>query len=128
MKCHTVIGVFGLLAAVATGANAPATAGSVLDITLRGAYFSEPATVQLTVAVEPNDANRTLKIEAESEGMYRSSEISLSGANEKRLHQMMLRNLPAGHYELRAEVRSSMGVRGVAKRELVVIGIDPPTP
>ena len=126
MKCHTVIGVFGLLGAFATGANAPATAASVVDITLKGAYFSEPATVQLTVAVEPNDANRTLRIEADSEGMFRSSEISLNGANEKRLHQIMLKGLRAGHYELRAEVRSSTGVRGVVTRELVVIGIEPP--
>jgi hypothetical protein len=126
MKCHTVFGVFGVLTALATGANAPATAAGVLDITLKGAYFSEPATVQLTVAVEPNDANRTLRIEAESEGMFRSSEISLNGANEKRLHQIMLKNLRAGQYALRAEVRSSTGVRGVATRELVVIGIEPP--
>jgi hypothetical protein len=126
MKCHTVIGVFGLLVAVAAGANSTATAAGVLGITLKGAYFAEPATVQLTIAVEPNDANRTLRIEAESERMYRSSEMPLNGANEKRLHQIMFKNLPAGNYELRAEVRSSTAVRGVATRELVVIGIEPP--
>jgi hypothetical protein len=90
-----------------------------------GAYFSEPATVQLTVAVQPNGANRTLWIEADGEGMYRASEIQLNGANEKRLHQVMFRSLSAGHYSVRAEVRSSIGVRGVATREIVVIGQGP---
>ena len=123
MRCRTVIWVFGLLLVLAAGANAPGTAASVLDITLRGAYFSEPATVQFTVAVEPNDANRTLRIEAESEGLYRASEIPLSGANEKRLHQIMFKNLTAGHYSLRVQVRSSTGVRGMATRELVVTGV-----
>jgi hypothetical protein len=53
MRCRTVIWVFGLLLVLAAGANAPGTAASVLDITLKGAYFSEPATVRFTVAVEP---------------------------------------------------------------------------
>ena len=123
MRCRTVIWVFGLLLVLAAGANAPGTAASVLDITLKGAYFSEPATVRFTVAVEPNDANRTLRIEAESEGLYRASEIPLSGANEKRLHQIMLKNLTAGHYSLRVQVHSSTGVRGTATREIVVTGV-----
>ena len=122
MRCHTVIWVFSVLLVLA-GANAPGTAVSVLDIALKGAYFSEPATVRFTVAVEPNDANRTLRIEAESEGLYRASEIPLNGANEKRVHQIMFKNLTAGHYSLRAQLRSSTGVRGVATREIVVTGI-----
>ena len=78
--------------------------------------------MQLTVAVERNDANRTLWIEADGEGMYTASEITLNGANEKRLHQVMFKSLTAGHYSLRAQVRSSTGVRGVATREIEVIG------
>ena len=125
MRSRTVVWVFGLLLVLAAGANAPGTAAGVLDITMQGAYFSEPATVRFTVTVEPNDANRTLRIEADSEGLYRASEIPLSGANEKRLHQIMFKNLTAGDYSLRAEVRSSTGVRGVATRELVVLGVQP---
>jgi hypothetical protein len=54
--------------------------------------------------------------------MYRSSELTLSGAEEKRLHSVEFRNLPAGHYTLRAQVRSTSEVRGSAEQALVVTG------
>lgn len=84
--------------------------------------IAEPATVRFMVAVEQDKANRSLCIEAESGDLYRASEIALGGAGEKRLHQLMFKNLTAGHYTLKAEVRSSSGVRGMATREVVVTG------
>ena len=111
---------------IADGASARETSAGIVDIALRGAYFSAPASVQLAVRVEPNDANRTLWIEADGDRMYSASEIPLNGANEKRLHQVMFKSLVAGHYSLRAQVRSSTGVRGVATREIVVLGQGPP--
>ncbi len=123
MRCHAIVWVFGLMLVLTAGATTYGTAAGVVDITLRGAYFSEPATVQMTVAVEPNDANRTLWIEADGEGMYAASEITLNGANEKRLHQVIFKSLTAGHYSVRAHVRSSTGVRGMATREIEVIGL-----
>ena len=125
MTCRAVVSMFGLVLILASAASARGTAAGIVEITLRGAYFSEPATVQLTVAVEPNGANRTLWIEADGEGMYAASEIPLNGANEKRLHQVMFKSLVAGRYSVRAEVRSSTGVRGVATREIEVIGQGP---
>jgi hypothetical protein len=126
MRCRAIVWVFGLLFVLTAGARTPGTAASVVDIKLRGAYFSEPATVQMTVTVEPNDANRTLWIEADGEGMYTASEIQLNGANEKRLHQVMFKSLTAGHYSVRVQVRSSIGVRGIATREIEVIGTGAP--
>ena len=70
MKCRSIVWVFGLLLVLTAGARTPGTAASVVDIKLSGAYFSEPATLQMTVTVEPNDANRSLWIEADGEGMY----------------------------------------------------------
>ena len=121
MKCRGVVCV--LLSLLALGGTMPGSAAGVVDITLRRAYFSEPATVQLMVAVERNDANRTLWIEADGEGMYAASEIQLNGASEKRLHQVVFKSLVAGRYTVRAEVRSSSGVRGMAAREITVIGV-----
>jgi hypothetical protein len=125
MRCNAIVCVFGLLLVIVAGATMPGTAASVVDIKLSGAYFSEPATLRMTVTVEPDDANRTLWIEADGEGMYTASEIQLNGANEKRLHQVMFKSLSAGNYTLRAHVRSSTGVRGVATREIAVIGVGP---
>jgi len=100
----------------------PGSAADVVEILLHGTYFSEPATVRFVVAVEPHEANRVLWIEADSADLYRGSEIALSGKGEKRLHSMVFKNLTAGHYTVRAEVRSSSGVRGMATREVVVTG------
>ena len=97
-------------------------ASDVVEIRLRGRYFVEPATVQIIVAVEPDAANRTLRIEADSEQMFRASDVTLSGADEKRLHTVQFKNLPAGEYMLRAEVLSSDSVRGMAEQPLVVTG------
>jgi hypothetical protein len=105
------------------GSTTPGSASDVVEIVLNGTYFSEPATVRFMVAVEPHEANRVLWIEADSADLYRASEITLSGADEKRLHTLAFKNLTAGRYLLRAEVRSSSGVRGLATREVVVTGM-----
>jgi len=97
-------------------------AHDVVEIRLHGRYFIEPATVRILVAVEPDAENRALLIEADGDQMYRSSELTLTGANEKRLHSIEFRNLPAGYYTLRAQVRSSHDIRGSASQELVVTG------
>ncbi len=100
-----------------------ALAGDVVEIRLRGHYFAEPATVQITVAVEPDAANRILRIEADGDQFYRSTEVELSGDTDKRLHTIEFKNLPAGEYELRAEVFSKDKVRGMATQDLVVAGM-----
>jgi hypothetical protein len=97
-------------------------ARDVVEIRLHGRYFIEPATVRILVAVEPDAENRALRIEADGEQMYRSSELTLIGANDKRLHSIEFRNLPAGAYRLRAEVRSAHEIRGSATQDLFVTG------
>lgn len=122
MRRRPTAWILGVLFVLGAGLTTPGSAADVVEILLNGTYFSEPATVRFLVAVEPNGANRALWIEADSSDLYRGSEIALSGAREKRLHAMTFKNLTAGHYTLRAEVRSSSGVRGQAMREVVVTG------
>lgn len=123
MRRRAISWIFGFVFVVAAGSTMPGSAADVVEIRLHGTYFSEPATVRLTVAVEPHEANRVLWIEADSSDLYRGSEITLSGAAEKRLHTMVFKNLTAGYYTVRAQVRSSTGVRGLATREVVVTGM-----
>jgi hypothetical protein len=110
-------------ALVAAGVICGTVAASqdVVEIRIRGRYYPEPATVRVTVAVEPDQSNRTLVIEADGERLFRSSEVSLDGEKEQRIHTLELKNLPAGYYVVRAEVRSTEEVRGVAE-ELLVVG------
>ena len=97
-------------------------AGEVVTIRLRGHYFSEPATVRITVAVEPAENHRALVIEADGEHYFRSSAVMLSGETDKRLHSVEFKNLPAGTYILRAQIRASAEVLATATEDLVVTG------
>ena len=115
--------IIALTAALIGTAALHGIAGEIVEIRLRGHYFAAPATVQVTVAVEPDQANRVLRVEADGDRLYRSTEVELSGDTDKRLHTVEFKNLPAGAYELRAEVLSTDKVRGMASQELVVSGL-----
>jgi hypothetical protein len=93
-----------------------------VEIRLSGRYFSEPATVQLIVAVEPDAQNRTLRVEADGDNMFCSTEIQLAGDREQRLHTIRFKNLAAGEYTLRAQVLSNSSVRSQATQEIMVAG------
>jgi hypothetical protein len=118
MKCRALLLIAGLIATT----TLRGTAGELVEIRLNGHYFAAPATVDLVVAVEPNADNRVLRIEADGDQQYRSTELTLEGQSEKRLHTIEFKNLPAGTYELRAEVLNGKTVRGVAVQDLQVMG------
>jgi hypothetical protein len=107
-------------AIILIAAIAPAATQNVVEIHLRGRYFSDPATVRLTIAVEPDTHNRTLRVQADGDRLFRSSELPLQGDKEQRIHLVEFKNLPAGYYVLRAEVHSAEDVRGIAEQELIV--------
>ena len=112
-----------LTIALILGAGAAGDAREVVEIRLHGHYYSEPATVQITVAVEPAANHRALVIEADGESYFRSSALTLSGETDKRLHSVEFKNLPAGTYTLRAQVRSAEEVLATATQDLVVTGM-----
>ena len=97
-------------------------AKEIVEIRIRGHYWPAPATVPITIAVEPGANNRALIVEADSDDYYRSSSIELDGENEKRLHLVEFKSLPAGDYVVRAQVKSKSQVLGTAVNELVVTG------
>jgi hypothetical protein len=122
VKCRIpVISLLGILL-LSGAASTVGDANDIVEIRLRGRYYAEPATVQITVAVEPDAVNRALRVEADSERMFRSSEIVLAGAGEKRIHTLEFKNLPAGEYTLSAQVYSRSEMRAVATQQLTVSG------
>jgi hypothetical protein len=112
-----------LIGALVTALTTTGSAGQVVELRLRGYYYSAPATVFMTIAIEPDDQNTKLRVEADGDRFYRSAELALSGASEKRIHSIEFKNLPEGSYTLRAEVRSKSEVRGQATQEMTVMGI-----
>ena len=116
------IALISLTAILALSGATRGDARDVVEIRLHGRYFIEPATVRILIAVEPDAENRALLIEADGDQLYRSSELALTGATDKRLHSIEFRNLPAGAYTLRAQVKSSHDIRGSASQDLIVTG------
>jgi hypothetical protein len=97
------------------------SANEIVEMRLSGHYYSGPATVLITVSVEPDSRNRMLRLEADGDNLFRSTEQALSGASEQRVHTIEFKSLPSGHYTLRAQVLSGEEkVRGEAVQELVV--------
>jgi hypothetical protein len=118
---HIVRFVALILPLVALTGSVGSTKDNV-EIRLTGRFFAEPATVQLVVAVEPDAANRTLRVEADGDNMFCATEIQLAGAREQRLHTVEFKNLAAGGYTLRAQVMSNSSVRSQAEQEIMVAG------
>ena len=120
MKRTTFVAVILALGPL-TAPGSPAK--ELVEITVRGHYFAAPATVPITVAVEPGSSNRRLVVEADSDDYFRSSAVELDGENEKRLHRVEFKSLPEGQYVLRARVLSKGDVvLGSATGGLVVTG------
>lgn len=124
MKRRAIVWALGL-AFVAAASVSPGDTAQVVSIIMEGTFFLEPANVRFVIAVEPNEENRTLWVEADSGALFRASEVTLNGAREKRLHPFVFKSLPGGRYTLRAEVRSQSDVRGLATRAIVVSGREP---
>ena len=114
--------VASLTVGLALVASTLTTGKEMVSIRSRGVYYSAPATILVTIAVEPDSQNRKLRLEADSPTMFRSSEVDLSGAGDKRLHTIQFRGLPAGYYTLRAEVLSTDKVLATAEQSLIVAG------
>ena len=102
--------------------GAAGSAKDDVEIRLSGRYFAEPATVQMIIAVEPDAQNRMLRVEADGDNMFASTEIQLAGDREQRLHTVQFKNLSAGEYTLRAQVLSRNALRSQATQEIMVSG------
>jgi hypothetical protein len=119
---RSIIRSLALIIPVVALTGSVGSAKDNVEIRLNGRFFSEPATVQLVVAIEPNAENRRLRVEADGDSMFAATEIELAGANEQRLHTVEFKNLSAGGYTLRAQVLSNSSVRSQAEQEIMVAG------
>jgi hypothetical protein len=93
---------------VALGATGP-KAEEPVRIAASPAFAFAPALLRVRVRVEPNAANRTLTITADSDGYYRSSLIALDGDTSERTFFVEFKRVPAGQYQLSAVVRNGSG-------------------
>ena len=80
-----------------------------------------PADLYIYVSVARRPDNRLLRVSAESDDFFRSSETQLDGEYSARLTVVRFRELPPGDYEIRAELIVSTGrTVDTAKRSVEV--------
>jgi hypothetical protein len=80
-----------------------------------------PADLYIYVSVARRSDNRLLRVSAESDDFFRSSETQLDGEFSARVTVVRFRELPPGDYEIRAELIVSTGrTVDVAKRSVEV--------
>jgi hypothetical protein len=114
---------FGL--AVAAGVLAGSmqmSADEAISITVRPAVASFRGSAILKVLVSRNDKNRMLVWEVDGPSYYRSSSIALAGAGAARSYFFMMRELPAGEFEVRATVKRNDSSAAVDRSTLKVLG------
>lgn len=102
-------------------AVAPGVAPVTLSVLPRVAMA--PASVRLTIRVEPNADNRWLAVDVTGANYQRSSGRELAGADAARLYQFLYEGLPTGTYAIAATVTTTHG-RQSATSELEVRGIE----
>ena len=113
-----------VLAAVATlfGTGAVVVAkDQPLLITVDPSISLEPGNIRIVSRVEPSKANRALVIEVESGSHYSSSEVALEGEQAPRSRSMLLKNLPAGDYQVIATLRVESGAGTAARQTFQVV-------
>jgi hypothetical protein len=75
-----------------------------LTLRLTPRFVSAPGYLRSLIRVAPNDKNRVLRVEIDSAGYYRSSDIQLEGASAPMSHFVDWKEVPAGKYDLRVTV------------------------
>ena len=96
------------------------------ELTLRMTprFVSAPGYLRSLIRVTPNAANRALRVEIDSEGYYRSSEIQLDGSSAPTSHFMDWKAVPAGTYDLTVSVMGPSGdARVVRSLTFQVLGM-----
>jgi hypothetical protein len=90
-------------------------------ITVDPSISLEPGNIRIVSRVEPSRANRALVIEVESGSHYSSSEVPLEGEQAPRSRSMLLKNLPAGEYQVIATVRTRSGAATATRQTFQVV-------
>ena len=122
-KDSAMKGYFGI--AVAAGILAGSmqmNADEAISITVRPAVTSYRGNAQLKVLVSRNEKNRTLVWEVDGPNYYRSSSIALDGAASPRSYFFMVRELPAGEFDVRATVKRNDSSTAVDRSSIKVVG------
>jgi hypothetical protein len=121
MRSRRIMLAFAALAAL--GATAGDAADDRLRIDVYPRFTAAPAAVRVRAMVAPDEKNRSLEVVADGGNYYRSSLIHLDGADAATVTEMMLKNLPAGRYDVTVLLTDTNGNAARRSSEVVVTGV-----
>jgi hypothetical protein len=114
---------FGVvLAAGVLSGSMQMSADEAVSITVRPAVTSYRGSAQLKVLVSRDDKNRMLTWEVDGPNYYRSSSIELEGASSPRSYFFVVKDLPAGDFDVRATVKRNDSSAVVDRSTIKVVG------
>jgi hypothetical protein len=97
-------------------------ADEAIEIAVRPRVTKVGGSAQLKVLVARNAVNRVLQWEVDGPNYYRRSELPLDGAAAPRSYLFVVRDLPAGEFEIRATVVRQDESTAVDRSDIKVIG------
>ena len=112
--------IFGICLLMASVAR-PVNAGQQLTLYVTPAQSFAPSFLMVRARIEPRAANRVLRIVADGEDYYRSSEIALDGEAAPRVIQMPFRNVPGGRYDVYAVLTDGSGRERAVAHQLATV-------
>ena len=98
------------------------SADEAISITVRPAVTSYRGSAQLKVLVSRDAKNRVLVWEVDGPNYYRSSSIALDGASSPRSYFFLVKDLPAGEFDVRATIRRNDSSAAMDRSTIKVIG------
>jgi hypothetical protein len=93
-----------------------------ISISVRPSVTTARGNAQLRVLIARDQKNRALIWEVDGPSFYRSSTIELDGASSPRSYLFMVRELPAGEFEVRATVRRNDSSVAIDRGTIRVVG------
>jgi hypothetical protein len=109
-----------LVAALLLSLATPLNANVPVSMAVSPVQSFAPAKLIIRLHVEPDAANRTLEVVAESGEYYRSSSIQLNGSDAPRTISFEFRDVSGGNYDVRGTL-----IRSAGKARAAVPVIDP---
>ena len=110
------------LAAGFLGGAMQLSADEAISITVRPAVTSYRGSAQLKVLVSRDNKNRALIWEVDGPNYYRSSSIALDGAASPRSYLFIVKDLPAGEFDVRAKVERNDSTAAMDRSTIKVVG------
>lgn len=110
-----------LIAGVLAG-SMQLSADEGISITVRPAVATARGNAQVKVIVARNVLNRALVWEVDGPTYYRSSAMELDGASSPKTYVFLVRDLPAGSFEVRASLRRTDESVVTVRSKILVVG------